>query len=218
MPIKDLPMHLRPQEKALLQGVDTLSELELLALVLRSGSARSDALQLASDLLQRFGNIKSLLEAPMESIQKVKGIGKVKSLQLKSIFKIAKIISANALFVLNTPLQMVDFTHSQISDFSRENFIVVLLNRANEVIYFENMYKGTSNSVSLSPKEVVSLAITKNASKFFCAHNHPSGSVQPSQNDVVLTKKMSYLSQLFGLNFNAHIILNLKKDYQLVSW
>lgn len=218
MPIKDLPLHLRPQEKALLQGIDSLNELELLALILRNGSASSDALQLASNLLQRFGNIKSLLDAPIEGIQKVRGIGKVKALQLKSIQKITSIYVNFVTLIFISTSSMVDFAHSHISDFTRENFLVVLLNRNNGIIYFENMYRGTQNQVSFSPKEVVSLAITKNATKFFCVHNHPSGDVKPSKNDVILTRKLSYISELLGIEFSAHIIINSNKDYQLISW
>lgn len=218
MPIKDLPLHLRPQEKALMRGIDSLSELELLALVIRSGSARSDALQLASDLLQRFGSIKSILEAPIESILKVRGIGKVKALQLKAIYRLLFSFASKESMYIHDDFQLALLAHSLISDFSRENFIVVLLNRNNEVIFFENMYKGTRSGVSISPNEIVSLAVTKSAAKFLCVHNHPSGDVKPSKNDILLTKRLAYISEMFGFNFNTHIIINSNKDYQLISW
>lgn len=218
MPIKDLPVSLRPQEKALLHGIDSLSELELLALIIRSGSVKSDALQLSSDLLQKYGSIKNLLDAPLESILKVKGIGKVKALQLKSIQKLIQASTFDFYFKINSTIQMVEFAFSQIHDFTREHFLVVLLNKDGDVIFHETMYKGTQTAVSLSPKEVVSLAVTKNAAKFFVVHNHPSGNVEPSNNDVLLTKQLAYISQLFDLMFLDHIVINSKKDYQRISW
>lgn len=221
MPIKDLPPHLRPQEKALMYGIDSLSELEILALVLRAGSFKSDALQMSSNLLQKFGTVKNIFDAPLEKLQKVKGIGKVKSLQIIAISKIFRSFVFD-MDLINSPhnslSQMIDFAHSHISNFTRENFLVVCLGRNDEVIYFESMYKGTQKEVPFSPKEIVSLAITKNATKFYCVHNHPSEITVPSENDIKLTKQLSYISQLFGLNFVTHLIINSKKDYHSIKW
>ncbi len=218
MPIKNLPAHLRPQEKALRHGIDSLSELEMLALILRAGSAKSDALQLSSNLLQKFGSIKNLLDAPIENILKIKGIGKVKALQLKAIDKIMWSCIGTKNAIIETLPQMIEFAFSHIGDFNKENFLIVLLNRSNEVIFQEVMYKGTQSEVTFSPKEIISMVVTKNASKFFVVHNHPSGDVSPSRNDVTLTKQLSYVSKLFELMFLDHIIINSKKDYQLISW
>lgn len=219
MPIKNLPAHLKPREKAQKEGFEHLSEIELLAIIIRSGTKSKDALDLSKELIKTFGNIKSLLNAPYESLLKIKGIGPVKALELMALKHLFFLFNYSGVpEKINSSVDAVYFAHSKISDFNKEVFIVLFLDKANNLLFSENMYKGSVSGLSLSPREIVSSAIQKNSPKIYCIHNHPSGDVRPSKMDITTTKQLSYMCELLGVVLVNHIVINSKKDYQLISW
>lgn len=219
MPIKNLPAHLKPREKALKQGFDNLSEIELLAIIIRSGTRSKDALDLSKELIKTFGNIKTLLNATYDSLIKIKGIGNVKALELIALkYIFLHFTYSGSPTKVNSAMDAAYFAHSKIFDFNKETFVVLYLDKSNNLLFHENMYKGSVGGLSISPREIVASAIQKNSQKIYCIHNHPSGDVSPSKADISTTKQLFYMCELLGIVLVEHIVINSKKDYQQVSW
>ena len=217
MPIKDMPLEERPREKASLYGLEHLSDAELLAIFVRSGGNES-VLSLSSKLISEFGSLKKLSESNLNDLMKIKGIGKVKALELKALSEFSKRISQreNVLSKINTDEEAVLNFPSRFSEFKREQFIILSLDRTNKIVSWKQLYKGTESSVEVEPREVVSILIKEGASKFYCFHNHPSGNVEASDADIFLTKRIENHAAIFNIELLGHIVINENRDYKRI--
>ena len=210
--IKDLPEELMPREKALKYGLSSLSDAELLALSLGKGTKELNVLGLADLLLKKFKGLSSMKNITLEQLTEIKGIGKVKALQILSIFEILKRIEQqeeNTIF--STPEDV--YSHVKwLSKEKKEQMLVLYTNTMNQLLGEETVAIGSINVVSVRPRDIFQPAFKYNAYGIILVHNHPEGSPYPSKEDIEFTELVSRLSFEIGFELLDHIIVG-KKDF-----
>lgn len=182
-----------PREKLLARGPQSLEDAELIALVLGTGQPGKPAIQIAEDLLQTFGGVSQTLSAPWEQIGRQPGIGLARYAAIQASRELARRAAAEPLSerdLLNQPEAVGQFLVSQIGGLSQEVFAVLFLDSRHRLIRFETLFSGTLTQTSVYPREVAKRALQLNAAAVIAAHNHPSGSPQPSQADQLLTAQL----------------------------
>jgi DNA repair protein RadC len=218
MSMKDLPPDARPREKLLARGAAALSDAELLALLLRTGTAGKGVLQMAQELLDLpsasasgFGGIAGLLNASAADLQRVNGLGPAKRAELLAVLELARRALAQRLQerpVLDAPLAVREFWQLHLAARSHEVFAVLFLDAQHRMLAMEEMFRGTLTQTSVYPREVVKRALHHQASAVVLAHNHPSGSVQPSRADEMLTHTLKAALALVDVRVLDHIIVS----------
>lgn len=201
---------LLPREKLLEQGIETLTDAELLALFLRTGTAGKNVYTLAKEILEHFGTLYSLLTADYSQFVTVTGIGVAKYAQLKGIAELArrfydvKIKEANPLL---SPELTRDFLQSQFAGEEREIFMVIFLDAQHKVIKHSRLFSGTLSHVEVHPREIIREAIKINASALILAHNHPSGCAEPSKADKLITERVVKCCRFMDINVLDHLVI-----------
>ena len=176
MVLKDIPPDARPREKLLAQGPAALADAELIALLLRTGLPGVSVLQLAHDLLMRFGGLRGLLHAEAAALKSVKGLGPAKRAEIAAILELARRSLAEELAarpVFDAPAKVKDYLRLQIGTRPHEVFAVVFLDAQNRLLALEEMFRGTLTQTSVYPREVVKRALDLHAAAVILAHNHP---------------------------------------------
>lgn len=210
MPITDWPEDERPREKLLHKGAESLSDAELLAIFLRTGIKGKSAVDLSRDLLSNFGSLRSLLTSDRASFCAHKGLGMAKYAQLQAVLEMARRHLGESLkrgHSLCSPAQTRDYLQSMLRDHAHEVFACVMLDNKHRVIAFREMFRGSINSASVYPREVVKQALADNAAAVILAHNHPSGIAEPSQSDVQITKRLQQALELVDIRVLDHLIV-----------
>ena len=222
MPLKDLPADARPREKLLARGASALSDAELLALLLRTGIKGKGVLQMADELLQLqgntvaegnnagFGGIAGLLNATADDLKRVKGIGPAKRCELIAVLELARRAMAQQLqerTVFSDPQAVKHYLQLHLAARSHEVFAVLFLDVQNKLLAMEELFRGTLTQTSVYPREVVIKALHHNAAAVVLAHNHPSGTVQPSRADEALTQTLKAALALVDVRVLDHIIV-----------
>ncbi len=219
MPLKDLPPNARPREKMLALGPAALSDIELLALLLRTGIQGKGVLQMAHELLQLkpqqdqqagFDGIAGLLNATANDLKRVKGLGPAKRCELLAVLELARRAMRQRLqqrAVFDTPDAVKDYLQLNLSTRPHEVFAVLFLDVQNRLIALEEMFQGTLTQTSVYPREVVLRALHHQASAVVLSHNHPSGSVQPSRADEMLTQTLKTTLALIDVRVLDHVIV-----------
>jgi DNA repair protein RadC len=210
--------HLMPREKLILQGANALSDIELIAIFLRTGSQDQNVLQLASSLLQHFGSLRQLLLASLEEFCVFKGIGETKYAQIQAVLELGKRYLAETLergSALTNPNETRLYLIAYLRDRPREAFFVLFLDNQHRVIEGEILFEGTIDSASVYPREVVKRALDHNAAAIILAHNHPSGVAEPSQSDRRITDKICAAMQLVDIRVLDHFVIG---DGEIVSF
>lgn len=210
MAINHWPMAERPREKLLAKGAHTLSDAELLAIFLRTGCAGKSAVDLARDLLHRFGGLRPILEANQTQFCLAHGLGKAKYAQLQAVLEMAKRHLAETLHkdnVFTQPQHVRQYLLSQLRHQSREIFAVLLLDSQHQLITYQELFFGTVNAAHVYPREVVKLALTHNAAAIIVAHNHPSGIAEASQADRHITETLIKAMRLIDIAVLDHFIV-----------
>ncbi|MEF9920071.1 MAG: DNA repair protein RadC [Erysipelotrichaceae bacterium] len=214
--VKELNKDERPREKALLNGIESLSNRDLLAIIIRSGTQGSSAMQLADRILMMGNSLSNILSLDINSLTKIKGIKETKALQILSCFELSKRIAFDTCrqdeIQVNHPKVIVDWLNKQIGFSSQEHFIVVFLDNKNHIIAYKTLFIGSLNASVVHPREVYKEAIEKKAAKIMVAHNHPSGDPQPSENDIITTRCLKETGDIVGIPLLDHIIVG-KNDY-----
>lgn len=213
MKIKELPITERPYERLEKYGPEVLSEAELLAIIIKTGTKDKTAIQVAQEVLSfdyKSEGISFLRDCSLEEIASIKGIGKVKAIQLKALGEIAarlscrKVIKRNK---INTPEEASSLVMADMKDLKHEVVKTILLDNQNQVIRVVNICSGAFNSVMLEGKEIFKEPIKSSASKIIIVHNHPSGSLTQSNNDIRFTQKMRDIGELMGVDVVDHLII-----------
>lgn len=208
--IKDLPEEERPREKLHKYGERNLTDAELLAIILRTGSKNNTAVSLAHQIIkdQKLG-LRYLYNASVEDISKYRGIGLAKATQIKASLELGRRLTIQSPInhTIKSPKDVVDFLMEEMKYLSQEHFNVLLLNTKNTVISFENITKGIVNASLVHPREVFKKAIHKNATSIILTHNHPSGDPAPSREDKSITKRLVEAGEIIGINIIDHIII-----------
>lgn len=210
MSLKDLPADTLPREKLLARGGAALSDAELLAILLRTGLAGRGVLHLAQDLLDRFGGLAGLLNASGQSLSSIKGLGPAKRAEVLAVMELAKRATAQQLRhhqALDQPQALRHYLQLHLGHHRYEVFAVMFLDSQHRLIALEELFRGTLTHASVYPREVVLRALHHHASAVVLAHNHPSGSVQPSAADQALTATLRAALGLVDVQVLDHIIV-----------
>ncbi|KUK41871.1 MAG: DNA repair protein RadC [Clostridia bacterium 62_21] len=208
--IKDMPSSLRPRERLLANGAGALSDTELVAIILRSGTAETSALNLAALLLTRFGGLRGLLEAATEELISVPGMGPAKAVQVKAALEIGRRVATSAPEsrpVVRTPDDVAKLVMETMRHLDREHFRALLLNTKNQVLSIETISVGTLDSSTVHPRELFKSAVKKSAAAVILVHNHPSGDPTPSQADIDLTGRLVQAGSILGIGVLDHIVI-----------
>ena len=210
MVLKDIPAAARPREKLLTLGPAALADAELIALLLRTGLPGTSVLQLAQQLLDAFGGLRGLLQASAADLKRIKGLGPAKRAEITAVMELARRSLAQRLAqrtVLSSPQQVKDFLRLQLAHEGQEVFAVMFLDVQNQLIRFEDMFRGTLSQTSVYPREVVKRALALQASAVILAHNHPSGTAEPSRADEFLTQTLKQALQLIDVRVIDHLVV-----------
>ena len=210
MLLKDLPADARPREKLLALGPAALADAELVALLLRTGLPGVSVLQLAQQLLDRFGGIPGLLHTDAASLTDVKGLGPAKRAELAAVIELARRALAQQLRqspVFDAPQKVKHFLQLQLGAREHEVFAVLFLDAQHRLLKFDEMFRGTLTQTSVYPREVVKRALELGSAAVILAHNHPSGAAEPSRADEYLTQTLKTALQLIDVRVLDHLVI-----------
>lgn len=210
MAIKDWLAEDRPREKLLQRGSASLTDAELLAIFLRTGSPGKSAVDLARELLSDFGSLKALLDADQQRFCLGNGLGTAKYAQLQAVMEMAKRHFKEVLqrgSALTSPEITRAYLSAQLRGYSYEVFACLFLDNQHRVIRLDELFRGTIDGASVYPREVVKLALHYNAAAVIFAHNHPSGISEPSQSDKHITEKLKQALDMFDIRVLDHFII-----------
>lgn len=209
--MQSVPLDERPRERLLRYGSRSLALHELIAILLVTGTKEKSVLILAQELTLKFGGIQGLLEASVQELQQVKGIGEAKAIQLKAAFAIAEKavkVSVTSRTHIHTPLEAFELAREEIATQKQEMLLVLLRDVRGRLIHFEKVSIGTLSEVLVHPREVFYPAVKHKAHSFILAHNHPSGDPTPSECDLQLTKLLMHSSRVMGIGLDDHLIVS----------
>ncbi len=202
--LRDIPPELRPREKLLRAGPERLSEEELLAVILGSGTRGSDVLRIAKELLSM--GWEELERKSVEELLRIRGLGLVKALQVKALLELSKRIrKGNRGISIRNPAEAIEFLKDKFSE-RKESLVALYLDLSNRLMDFEVVAVGSLNRVFSSPKEVLFKAVKLSANGIIIAHNHPQGTALPSEEDMTFTNRMKKACDLLGFELLDHII------------
>ena len=210
MSIKNLPAAARPREKLLAQGAQALADVELLALLLRTGLPGQGVLALAQAVLEQFGGLAGLLRADATELRGVKGLGPAKRAELSAVMEMARRALAQRLAeapVFDAPAAVKEFVALALGALSHEVFAVLFLDSQHRLLQHEEMFRGTLTQTSVYPREVVRRALELNSAAVILAHNHPSGAAEPSRADEFLTQSLKSALQLVDVRVLDHLVV-----------
>jgi DNA repair protein RadC len=210
MAIKDWPDAERPREKLLQRGPGALSDAELLAIFLRTGSRGQSAIELARDLINRFCGLRALLDCRTEDFLKVKGTGSAKLVQLRAALELGRRYLEAGLRradALTSPEATRRYLKLQMQAYDREVFACLFLDNRHRVIAFEPLFFGTIDTASVHPREVLKAALRHNAAALILTHNHPSGVAEPSRADEQLTQRLKDALAIVDIRILDHVVV-----------
>lgn len=215
--IKELPKSDRPRERLLEHGASGLSNEELLAILLKTGNKKHSAKELASKLLKHFGPVEKFRNLNIEQLLRFDGIGPAKACEIMAMIELSKrmnvdVVSLKGEKILNSDV-MFKYFKKLLQDEEQECFYVVYLNTQKRVIKEKLLFKGTINYSVVHPREVFKEAYLLGATSFICLHNHPSGNILPSKQDIMLTKQLLEVGKIMDVALVDHLIIGHEKYY-----
>ncbi len=216
--LKELPAEIRPRERLLTSGAGSLSNVELLAIIIRTGTKNASAIDLAERLFAEFKDLAGLMQASIEELAAVKGIGQVKAVQIKAALELGKrlmLLPPAERLTIRTPDDVVGLVMDNMRHLDREHFCALLLNTKNQVLSLETISIGTLSSSMVHPRELFKAAIKKSAAAVIIIHNHPSGDPTPSKEDISITKRIVEGGEILGISVLDHLIIGDNKFVSL---
>lgn len=223
MTIKELPESERPYEKLQIYGANKLSNAELLSIIIKTGTKEYTSIDLANKVLSlnTNSNIRGMLDCSIEEFMTVKGIGKVKAIQLTAIGELAKRMS-KPLNILNikitSPNDVCNLLMDELKYEKREKVKVIILNAKNNILKIVDIGTGTTSIAIIDPKDVLLEVVKMGAPKMILIHNHPSGDPTPSIQDLRITKRLCECSKMFGIELLDHIVIGDGRYESIFSW
>lgn len=210
--IKHWPEDERPREKMRQKGAESLTDAELLALILRTGDHASgqSAIDLGRNIIQSFGDLRRVATADLSQLCQVKGMGPAKASSILAALGLAARVNGRRLERLErftSPAQIFDHFHYRFRDLRREYFIALLLDGKNRILREERISEGSLNQSIVHPREVFSLAVKESAAALIVVHNHPSGDTTPSREDREITRRLKESGDILGIRLLDHIII-----------
>ena len=210
MAIRDWPRDERPREKLLEKGAAALSDAELLAILLRTGTRGSSALDLARNVLKSFRGLRKFIAADRRRFCAIPGLGAARFAELQAAVEISRRQLTESLKAgpsLASPRATCDFLSAKLRDLEHEVFCCLYLDKRHRLIEYEELFRGTIDGASVHPREIVKLALQRNAAAVIIAHNHPSGIAEPSQADELITQRVKEALGLVDIRLLDHIVV-----------
>ena len=208
--IKELPAQERPRERLVAMGEESLSDAELLGIIIRDGTPEDSAVDLAQKLLTRYGDFRNLATKTVSELSRIKGIGKAKAAQVKAALVIARRYNSTPLRSgdqIHSSADIYHHFHERLRDKKQETFLLILLDSKNRIIKDLQVSTGSLSSSLVHPREVFSPAIRESAASVIFVHNHPSGDPTPSKEDLELTHRLREVAEVVGIKVLDHIIV-----------
>jgi len=208
--IRDLPICERPREKALTYGIESLSDIELIAIILGSGYQGQNVNELAARLVLSNGGIKGLSSLSFKELCSYKGVKSNKALLLLSIFELEKRLRTKSLFNDDETidsLYLFNKYRALLKDCHQEILIIVIINRKQQIIFEHNLYRGNDRELPFSLKDILRILLNHNGSGYYLLHNHPSGDITPSKNDMYFTSELIKESKKIKIPLIDHLII-----------
>ena len=216
MTIKEMAELEKPRERLLNNGKENLSNEEIIAIVLRTGTKEISSKMLATKILSKFKNISELRNANISNLTTIKGMGKIKSIELIAAIELGKRVYEtipNIYKKYENVNKIYEGFKDLIKDEKQENFFALYFDTKQNLIDYKLLFKGTLNVTTVHPRDIFKEAFLLNAASFIIIHNHPSGDPLPSKPDVDLTNQINTISKIMGINFLDHIIIGQDKYF-----
>lgn len=210
MRINELADNQKPRERLLSYGASHLSHAELLAILINTGRKGSSSLDIANELLKTVDNLKELKRLSISDLNKIKGVGLYKALILKAAFELGERMHSGSVddkIQISSPKDVADFMMGKMEHLTQEKFIALFLNSKNVIIKQKTIFIGTLNSSIVHPREIFSEAVKCASNAIIVLHNHPSGDVTPSTEDIKTTERLKECGQVLGIDLLDHIII-----------
>jgi DNA repair protein RadC len=208
--IKDLPAEERPRERLLALGAEKVSNAELLAVILRTGTRSDSALDLAQAILARAGQLRELPYLTVEELMELKGVGPAKAVQVKAALELGRrmVVASRGYNVdITSPEDVFHYMKEEMRYLEQEEFRIILLNIKNKVLGVETVFRGGLNSSIVHPREIFRLALRRSAASMILLHNHPSGDPTPSAEDISITRRLVDAAEIMGVHILDHIVM-----------
>lgn len=215
--LRDVPNEERPRERMIQYGAQALSNAELLAILLRTGTFQESAVHVAQRLLRESGGLRKLTDMSMEQFTEIKGIGEAKALQIQAGIELGRRMARSAMnetVTIRSPQDVASLLMEDLRYLQKEHFVCLFLNTKNHVIGQETLSMGSLNASIVHPREVFRAAIKRSSASIVCAHNHPSGDPTPSPEDVQITQRLVQAGEIVGIDVLDHIVIG---DQRFVS-
>ena len=211
--IKDLPIEERPRERLIGFGASSLSNAELLAILLRTGTKQQSVLNLAKSVLKKTDGVKHLNEISINELTEITGIGPSKAVQIIASIELGKrvsqslVLEKNEIQTVKTPEDCFNLLGNEMKYLKQEHFVVLSLDVKQKLIAKDTVFIGALDASLVHPREVFRMAVKRMAASIICVHNHPSGDVEPSLPDVMMTKQLMEASIMMDIPLQDHVII-----------
>ncbi|AZV44576.1 RadC family protein [Peribacillus asahii] len=208
----------KPRERFLQDGPESLSDQELFALLLRTGTKEESVLQMANRLMDAFEELRLLKEASIEELTAIKGIGEAKAMQLLAAVELGRRIhrvNNQERYVIRSPEDGAKYCMEEMRFLTQEHFVCLYLNTKNQVLHKRTIFIGSLNASIVHPREIFKEAFRRSAASIICLHNHPSGDPAPSKEDIEVTKRLVECGKIIGIDLLDHLIIGEHKYVSL---
>lgn len=211
MKFKNIPENEKPRERLMKYGVENLSNEELLAIILKTGTKKFNVKEVANNILCEFKSIRELKNVRVNNLINIDGVGKIKAIELIAAIELGKRVyieeEYNELISLTNPSVIIKYFNNLFKNEKQEYFYVIYLDSKNKYIDKKMLYKGVLNKSLVHPRDIFKEAYLLSACNFICIHNHPSGDATPSEEDVNITNNLKQLGSIHGIELLDHIII-----------
>jgi len=215
--LRDVHLEEHPRERLMRQGAESLSNQELIAILLRTGTKEESVLVPANRVLTVFERLHYLKHATIEEMVAIKGIGEVKAIQLLAAIELGRRLAQkqnDEKFTIRSPQDAAAYLMPDMTSLNQEHFVVLFLNIKNQIIHRQTIFIGSLNASIVHPREIFREAVKRSAASIICAHNHPSGVPTPSEEDIEVTKRIEEAGYIMGIELIDHVIIG---DHQFIS-
>lgn len=216
MSIKDLPVSELPRERLLTYGVSSLSNSDLLSIILRTGVKDISVREISDNILKQIGSLSSLNDIGIRELSNIKGVGQVKAVTLLAAIELGKRVSSPEIELkmkLNNTELVHNFFKNYFKNLKQEKFMTIFLDNKKRLISYKILFIGTLDRSIVHPREIFNEALKNNASSIICIHNHPSNDITPSKEDIIFTKQLVESGKIIGIPLVDHIITNGSEFY-----
>lgn len=208
--IKDVPKEERPRERMIKYGATKLTNQELVAILLGTGTRNESVMDLANRVLMHFEGIKLLSEATIEELTAIRGIGNAKGISMLAAIELGRRIQQYQpadRYTIRSPEDGADYVMEEMRNLNQEHLVALFLNTKNEIIHQQTIFIGSLNASIVHPREIFREAVKRSAASVICAHNHPSGDPTPSKEDIHVTRRLVEAGKIMGIELLDHIVI-----------